>query len=146
MSGRRGFLKSMALGGAGLLGRHWWGTPDRGAPLDLAVRVVQAAGAVGLAWPVTTATERTVTQLLTSVFGSTSALQDAAQLSHAQLQQRLAQRIQQDYQKADLVQHRGWWLAASEAAILELGCRLGRTANNLGQSAWTGVRRARWSS
>jgi hypothetical protein len=92
--------------------------------MQLALRVVQALGTV--APPLRVSTERSIAQLLVTVFGPTTTLGELDQLTTAQLQQLLAQRIQQDYQHAALVQHQGWWLADSEAAILELDWRLGQ--------------------
>jgi hypothetical protein len=133
MSARRRFLARVVMGSAALFSRHAWGAPQppsratatqRAAlELSLALRIVQTAGAAGLAWPVAMSSRRSVAQLLAAVLGPTT-VQDAARLDHGQLQRLLAQRIQQDYQKAALAQHRGWWLAESEAAILELGGRV----------------------
>jgi hypothetical protein len=134
MSARRRFLTRVVVSGAALFGWRAWGAAQsaagdpagsahRGAQeLSLALRIVQAAGTGGRAWPVAMASQRSVAQLLATVLGSTT-VQDAARLDLEQLQRLLARCIQQDYQKAALVQHRGWWLAESEAAILELGCR-----------------------
>jgi hypothetical protein len=63
----------------------------------------------------------TVPLLLATIFAVTD-LSGPARLGTVQLQQLLAQRIQQDYQKGALVHIQGWWLARSEAAILQLGC------------------------
>lgn len=120
MSARRGFLKGLALGCAAALGwRTWPHTPD--AAMQLAQRVVAALGTVPA---LRLASVRTIEQLLSAVFGPSTTLAEIARLSTTQLQRLLALRIQQDYQKGALVQHHGWWLAQSEAAILELECRL----------------------
>lgn len=121
MSARRGFLKGLALGCVAVLGwRVWPRTPE--PAMQLALRVVQALGTVTP--PLRVSTERSISQLLVTVFGPTTTLGEVDQLTTAQLQQLLAHRIQQDYQKGALVQHQGWWLAESEAAILELDWRL----------------------
>jgi hypothetical protein len=144
MSARRGFLKGLAVGCAAAFGwRVWPRTPE--PALQLARRVVQALGTV--APPLRVSTERSIPQLLVTVFGPTTTLGDLAQLTTAQLQQLLTQRIQQDYQNGALVQHQGWWLADSEAAILELNCRLvqstsQRASTHAGGTASTYSRRA----
>jgi hypothetical protein len=121
MSARRGFLKSIVVGCTVMLG--WQGWPRTPEPaLQLALRVVRALGIVTP--PLRVSTERSIAQLLVAVFGPTAILGELDQLTTVQLQQLLAQRIQQDYQQGALVRHQGWWLADSEAAILELDWRL----------------------
>jgi hypothetical protein len=128
---RRGFLKGLALGCTAALGwRTWPRTPD--PAMELAQRVVRALGTV--APPLRIATTRSIEQLLSTVFGPMTTLAELARLSTTQLQQLLAERIQQDYQKGALVQHQGWWLADSEAAILELDCRLAERRGKLATS------------
>ncbi len=90
--------------------------------MQLARRVVQALGIVTP--PLQVTTQRSIAQLLVAVFGPTATLGELDQLTTLQLQQLLAQRIQHDYQQGALVQHQGWWLADSEAALLELDWRL----------------------
>ena len=128
MSARRGFLKGLAVGCAAVLGwRAWPRTPQ--PAMQLALRVVQALGTV--APPLRVSSARSIAQLLVAVFGPTATLGELDQLSTTQLQQLLAQRIQQDYQHGALVQHQGWWLADSEAAILELDWRLAAQRTDL---------------
>ena len=91
MSARRRFLARLAFGSAALLSWRVWAAPrtDRAGAthhgvleLGVALRIVQAAGAAGLAWPVSMASQRSVAQLLAAVLGSTT-VQDAARLDLA---------------------------------------------------------------
>jgi hypothetical protein len=57
--------------------------------------------------------------LLATLFDGAT-LSELTQLTTRQLQCFLAQRIQRDYQEGVLLLHQGWWLARSEAALLQL--------------------------
>ncbi len=122
---RRNFLKSLALAGAVVgstaLGslRLWQGAsrPRDGDPLArLARRVVHAMGPTATALSAPPAA--TAAQLLAIIFPAD--VHGPLQLDTASLRQHLAARVQQDYQSGALVHVQGWWLARSEAAMLQL--------------------------
>jgi hypothetical protein len=96
--------------------------PADDAATRLALRIVQAIGNVPTLRHAATST-RSIPELLSTAF-EPAALAHLTRLDTAQLKQWLAARIVADYQKGALVLHHGWWLARSEAAILELACLL----------------------